>query len=140
MSLRFTLSISNYHALDPSYGHVIQLGVLDQQADWFDLSRSDYKERKKHIAQILLSRTEAYFPKLAEHIKFMDISTPKTNFKFTNSGGGSSFGYKPVPKRNMRFLKKPPVEKLQFVGTWMNGAGYEPAMCLGFTMATLAED
>lgn len=137
---RWPLSISNYHALDPSYGYVIQIGVLDQQADWFELSRSDYKARKKQMAEVLLARAEQYFPQLKEHIKYMDISTPKTNFKFTNSGGGSSFGYKPVPKRNMRFLKKPPIEKLQFVGTWMNGAGYEPAMCLGFTMATLAEN
>lgn len=135
---RWPLSISNYHALDPSYGYVIQLGVLDQQADWFKLNRSDYKARKKDIAQLLLARAEQYFPELKQHITYMDISTPKTNYKFTNSGGGSSFGYKPVPKRNMRFLKRPPVEQLQFVGTWMNGAGYEPAMCLGFTIATLS--
>lgn len=134
---RWPLSISNYHALDPNYGNVIQLEILDQQADWFELDRQDYKNRKKHIAEKIIERASAYFPKLRQHIKYMDISTPRTNHKFTNSGGGSSFGYKPLPKRNMRFLKKPPVEGLKFVGTWINGAGYEPAMCLGFTAATL---
>lgn len=132
------IGITNYHALDNTYGNVIQIGLLDQQSDWFDLSRKDYKAKKKLIAEMILQRVDHYFPKIRKHIKYMDISTPKTNHKFTNSGGGSCFGYKPVPNRSMRFLKKPPVDSLQFVGTWMNGAGYEPAMCLGFTVATVS--
>ncbi|WP_407330681.1 phytoene desaturase family protein [Enterovibrio sp. 27052020O] len=131
------LSISNYHALDPAYGHVLQLEILDQQDDWLILPRDEYKAKKARITQTILARAQKHFPKLASHIAFIDASTPRTNKKFTNSEGGSSFGYKPLPGRNMRFLKRPPVEGLTFVGTWMNGAGYEPAICLGFTAATL---
>lgn len=131
------LSISNYHALDPSYGNVIQLEILDQQDDWLTLPRDEYKAKKQRITEAILQRALAHFPALTDHIVFMESSTPRTNKKFTNSEGGSSFGYKPLPGRNMRFLKRPPVEGLTFVGTWMNGAGYEPAICLGFTAATL---
>lgn len=134
---RWPLSVSNYHLLDPSYGNVVQLEMLDQASDWFDLPRQEYKQRKEQIAEQILARAEQYFPGLRDKVRYMDISTPRTNQKFTNSIGGSSFGYKPLPKRNSRFLQHPPLHGLQFVGTWINGAGYEPAMCLGFTAATL---
>lgn len=134
---RRPLSISNYHALDPTYGYVVQLEILEQQDDWLDLPREAYKEKKRDIAEQVIDRACRYFPQLRGAIEYMDISTPRTNKKYTNSGGGSSFGYKPVPKRNVSFLKSPPVDGIQFVGTWVNGAGYEPAMCLGFTAATL---
>lgn len=134
---RRPLSISNYHALDPSYGYVVQLEILEQQDDWLDLPRDAYKEKKRQVAEQVIARACRYFPLLRAAIEYMDISTPRTNKKYTNSGGGSSFGYKPVPKRNVSFLKSPPANGIQFVGTWVNGAGYEPAMCLGFTAATL---
>ncbi|WP_043316397.1 NAD(P)/FAD-dependent oxidoreductase [Microbulbifer sp. HZ11] len=131
------LSVSNYSVLDSSYGNVIQLEVLDHQSDWFELDRQTYKKRKIAIAQLLIDRFASHFPDIKKHIRYFDVSTPKTSKKFTNSYGGSSFGYKPTPKRNVRFLQKPPFQGLQFVGTWINGAGYEPAMCLGFTAATI---
>lgn len=134
---RWPLSISNYHALDEHYGHVIQLEILDQMSDWFQLSRKDYRAEKQRIAEKIIDRAERYFPGLRQCIRYMDVSTPKTNYKFTNSLGGSAFGYKPLPRRNSRFLQHPPMAGLQFLGTWVNGAGYEPAMCLGFTAATL---
>ena len=141
-SLRYQrrpLSISNYHALDPDYGNVVQLEILEQQDDWLDLPRDEYKAKKQEVAAQVIARACRYFPQLRAAIEYMDISTPRTNKKYTNSGGGSSFGYKPVPKRNVNFLKTPPAEGIQFVGTWVNGAGYEPAMCLGFTAATLRQ-
>ncbi|MBX3304664.1 MAG: NAD(P)/FAD-dependent oxidoreductase [Nitrospira sp.] len=134
---RWPLSISNYHALDPNYGFVVQLEMLEQQDDWFELSCDDYKAKKRLVAEKVIDRASRYFSGLKEVIDFMDVSTPRTNMKYTNSGGGSSFGYKPKPGRNVRFLQNPPIEGIQFVGTWVSGAGYEPAMCLGFTAATL---
>lgn len=134
---RWPLSISNYHSLDIHYGNVIQLEMLDQMSDWFDLNRQDYKKKKERVADRLIDRAERHFPGLRRHIRYRDISTPKTNHKFTNSLGGSAFGYKPLPRRNSRFLHHPPLSGLQFLGTWVNGAGYEPAMCLAFTAATL---
>ncbi|WP_231757255.1 phytoene desaturase family protein [Microbulbifer elongatus] len=131
------LSVSNYSVLDSTYGNVIQLEVLDHQSDWFELDRQSYKRRKIAIAQLLIDRFASHFPDIKKHIRYFDVSTPRTSKKFTNSYGGSSFGYKPIPKRNVRFLQKPPFQGLQFVGTWINGAGYEPAMCLGFTAATI---
>lgn len=136
---RWPLSISNYYALDPNYGWMLQLGTLDQEDDWLTLPRDQYKAKKQRIMEHLIERACRYFPALKNHIVYTDASTPRTNKKYTNSGGGSSFGYKPLPKRNTSFLHQPPVKGIQFVGTWINGAGYEPAMCLGFTSAILRQ-
>lgn len=134
---RWPLSISNYSALDPAYGNTLQLGILEPGAGWLDLPREVYREKKQGVTQRLIDRACRHFPQLWDAIRYVDSSTPRTNQKYTLSGGGSSFGYKPVPGRNSAFLARPPVDGLEFVGTWVNGAGYEPAMCLGFTAATL---
>jgi len=134
---RWPLSISNYSALDAAYGNTLQIGILEPGGDWLELPREAYREKKERITQGLIDRACRYFPQLRDAIRYVDSSTPHTNRKYTLSGGGSSFGYKPVLGRNSAFLAKPPVDGLEFVGTWVNGAGYEPAMCLGFTAATL---
>jgi phytoene dehydrogenase-like protein len=134
---RWPLSISNYHALDANYGFVVQLEMLEQQDDWFDLPREDYKAKKQLLAEKVIDRASKYFSGLKGVIDYIDVSTPRTSKRYTNSGGGSSFAYKPTPGRNVRFLQNPPIGGLQFVGTWVNGAGYETSMCLGFTAATL---
>lgn len=134
---RWPLSISNYSVLDPAYGNTLQLGLLEPGNEWLDLPREAYREKKQRVTQSLIDRACRYFPQLRDAIRYVESSTPHTNRKYTLSGGGSAFGYKPVLGRNSSFLARPPVEGLEFVGTWVNGAGYEPAMCLGFTAATL---
>ena len=134
---RLTLSVTNYHLLDPVNGPIVQFIVLDHAADWFDLEEDDYKAEKAKVEQLILERAYQYFPELKGHIVYTDCSTPRTNFKYTNSPGGSAFGYKVLPKENMRFLYRPPVEGLKFVGGWSTGPGYETAICLGFSHALL---
>ena len=131
------LTISNYYHLDEKNGNVIQLEILDQKDDWFQLDRQDYKMKKNMVQNMILKRVFKLFPELENAITYIESSTPKTNHRYTASPDGAAFGYAPVPGRNVRFLKKPPVKGLQFVGTWMDGAGYEPAICLGFTAAYL---
>lgn len=134
---KLTLSITNYHLLDPQSGPIIQLTILDHEGKWFSLEKKEYKKEKERVQNILLERTFALFPALKGNIKYVEASTPKTNFRYTNSPKGSAFGYKVLPKENMRFLYNPPVEGLKFVGGWSTGPGYETGMCLGFTHALL---
>ena len=128
-----TLSVTNYHLLDPECGHVVQLIVLDHADDWFTLSEEAYLKKKEKIQQKIIERTLRYFPKLNSQIIYKESSTPRTNYKYTKAPGGSAFGYKVLPNENVRFLNNPPVKGLKFVGGWSTGPGYETAMCLGFT-------
>lgn len=134
---QLSLSVTNYHKMDPECGKTIQLIVLDHKSDWFDLEEEAYLEKKERIQEKIIQRALTYFPKLKGHIVYTESSTPRTNKKYTNSPGGSAFGYKISPNDNMRFLSKPPVKGLKFAGTWTSGAGYEAAMCQGFMHAQL---
>ena len=129
--------ITNYHKLDPTLGNVIQVTSHDVAGQWFALDRLEYRKEKERVAGIILGRVYEKFPQVRGHVKFHDCSSPKTNFKYTRSPEGAAYGFKATPGRNVRFLQKPRVQGLQFVGTWVNGAGYEPAVCLGFTFAYL---
>ncbi len=129
--------ITNYHKLDPSLGNILQVTSHDIAGNWFELDRLQYREEKKRISDIIMGRFFEEFPQVRGHIEFHDMSSPKTNYKYTRSPEGAAYGFKATPGRNVRFLQKPRVQGLQFVGTWVNGAGYEPAVCLGFTYAYL---
>ncbi|MBV8270847.1 MAG: NAD(P)/FAD-dependent oxidoreductase [Cupriavidus sp.] len=131
------MAISNYPMLDPAYGNTLQLGITEPGEEWLALPRAEYKASKKRVAQILIDRACAQFPALRQAIRYVDASTPRTNRKYTNSGGGSAFGYTPAPRRNISMLHAPPLRGLEFVGTWVNGPGYETAMGIGFAAATL---
>ncbi|MFD0963075.1 phytoene desaturase family protein [Pseudofulvibacter geojedonensis] len=135
---RLSLSVTNYHKMDPECGKTVQLIVLDHKSDWFELEEEDYLLRKEQIQEQIIKRAYKYFPKLEGHIVYKESSTPRTNKKYTNSPGGSAFGYKISPNDNMRFLSKSPVKGLKFAGTWTSGAGYEAAMCQGFMHAKLS--
>lgn len=134
---KLTLSATNYHLLNPGGGYVVQLVILDTADRWFSLEEADYLQRKTTIQDLLLERAYRVFPALKHHVVYKESSTPRTNFRFTSSPYGSAFGYKVLPNDNMRFLNTPLVDGLRFVGSWSTGAGYEAAMCLGFTHAHL---
>jgi phytoene dehydrogenase-like protein len=131
------LSVTNYHLLDPDGGAIVELTILDHPGRWFELDKDAYKREKARVQELIVGRALRAFPRLAGHFKYLESSTPRTNYRYTRSPGGSAFGYKAVPGRNVRFLRNCRVKGLKFVGTWVVGAGYEPAMCLGFTEAHL---
>jgi|TARA_B110000037_G_scaffold8373_1_gene9022 phytoene dehydrogenase-like protein len=133
-----SLSVTNYHKMDPDCGNTIQLVVLDHKSDWFELSEEDYLKKKEMIENKLIERAYNYFPGLKGHIHYKESSTPRTNKKYTNSPEGSSFGYKISPNDNLRFLANHKVKGLKFAGTWTSGAGYEAAMCQGFMHAKIS--
>jgi len=133
-----SLSITNYHKMDPDSGRTIQLIVLDHKSDWFELSEEAYLEKKEMIQNKIIKRAYSYFPDLEGHIIYKESSTPRTNKKYTNSPDGSAFGYKISPNDNLRFLASHSIKGLKFAGTWTSGAGYEAAMCQGFMHAKIS--
>lgn len=134
---RLTLSVTNYHLLDPQSGPVVQFTILDHEGSWFTLTKAQYSAEKLRVQALLLERAYRYFPALRGRITYTEASTPRTNFRYTNSPKGSAFGYKVLPRDNTRFLSRPPVAGLRFVGGWGTGPGYETGLCLGFTQAYL---
>lgn len=133
-----TLSVTNYHKIDPTGGYILQFIILDHGDKWFHLSEEDYINRKLSVQEKLINRVYQTFPLLKGELIFIESSTPRTNYKFTLSTNGSAFGYKVLPKTHLGLLNKFPNEKINLVSTWVSGPGYESAMCFGFTHAYLS--
>jgi all-trans-retinol 13,14-reductase len=137
---KLTLSVTNYHKIYEEGGYVLQLILLDYEANWFTLGKDEYASKKKRIQEKLIKRACQYFPKLKDQIKYAESSTPRTNFKYTASQHGSSFGYKVMPKTNLGFLNQFPVKGIKLASGWTVGPGYEAALCIGFTHAMLQKN
>lgn len=134
----FTLSITNYHKIDPDGGNILQFIVLDYANRWFDLDKNEYERRKAEVQERILNRVYLTFPSLENQLLYVESSTPRTNYKYTLSTAGSAFGYKVRPRTNLGFLNNFPMKGIKLVSSWVAGPGYEAAMCLGFTHAKLA--
>jgi all-trans-retinol 13,14-reductase len=141
------LSITNYNIADrgsaPEGGTVLNIFSL---ADWNsdkqwgtggDLENySDnpqYNELKKAAAEILLDRTEKLIPGLRKSIKYMDIGTPITNWRYSRNIGGAIYGTdQTVENSNMgRLSAETPIKNLFLAGAWTFGGGMSAAMLSG---------
>lgn len=134
---RLTLSVTNYHKIYPDGGYIVQSIILDHGNGWFSLSEDDYLQRKVVVQEILLDRVFKVFPKLRGNIIYVESSTPRTNWKYTLSTGGSAFSYKVLPKVHLGSVGQFPSPKVKLAGSWVAGPGYEATMCYGFTQGLL---
>jgi all-trans-retinol 13,14-reductase len=141
------MAITYYNIADPDCapegGSILNLFSL---ADWNseeqwgtggDLDRySDnpqYNEIKTAAANILLDRAEALIPNLRKHIKYMEIATPLTNWRYSLNTGGSIYGTE-QSVGNTQISRLPistPITNLFLTGAWTFGGGMSAAMLSG---------
>jgi len=63
-------------------------------AEWQNLSKEEYCQKKKYIGEQLLQYARKIYPNLAENPVVYEIGTPLTYQKFTHRLGGSVGGFK----------------------------------------------
>jgi phytoene dehydrogenase-like protein len=92
-----------------------------------------YNELKTAAANILLDRAEEFIPNLRQHIKYMEIATPLTNWRYSRNTGGSIYGTdQNVGNTHINRLPiKTPVSNLFLTGAWTFGGGMSAAMLSG---------
>ena len=92
-----------------------------------------YNELKTAAANILLDRAEELIPNLRKHIKYMEIATPLTNWRYSLNTGGSIYGTEQnVGNTHINRLPiKTPVTNLFLTGAWTFGGGMSAAMLSG---------
>ena len=144
---RAGLSITNYSIADrgsaPEGGTVLNIFSL---ADWNSDNQwgtggnlenySDnpqYNELKKAATEILLDRTEKLIPGLRKSIKYMEVATPITNWRYSRNIGGAIYGSdQTVENSNMgRLSSQTPIKNLFLAGAWTFGGGMSAAMLSG---------
>lgn len=122
------IEITNYHALDPNNGCVLIFNLLDTIGHWPQRRTAEYKAKKKRATEVVLERFYARFPSFRGHIKYTEVSSPRTYLRYTNNTDGAGFGAFVSTTLNPHvFHHNFPITGLQFMSSWVAGASYEAA-------------
>jgi phytoene dehydrogenase-like protein len=82
-----------------------------------------YLERKEQFARRLIHGAKRVFPNIDREIDFMEVSTPLTHSRYTNSTGGTSYGIAATPRQ----LTRRPGAKTEIKGLYLCGASCRAA-------------
>lgn len=103
----------------------LSIGVLSGYDFWHNLKKSDYKQKKEEMADIILSRCEKIIPGLRKHITVKVIATPLTMERYTGNSKGSIYGWnKKSPIDEIRFMNPvTPIRNLFLSSHWTKMGG-----------------
>jgi phytoene dehydrogenase-like protein len=127
-----TVEVTNYHALDPDGGHVIVINALDTLRHWPERKTEAYRAKKARARDVLIARFQRAFPSIEGHVRYTEVSSPRTYQRYTNNTDGSGYGALVPPatrarQRSQRF----PVDNVRFISQWTSGGGYEATIGYG---------
>ena len=107
-------------------------GNLDRYSD-----NPQYTELKTAAANTLINRAEEVIPNLRQHIKYMEVATPITNWRYSRNVGGSIYGtQQSVGNTHVNRLPiKTPIANLYLTGAWTFGGGMSAALISGHDTA-----
>lgn len=135
-------SIASFERADPdaapSGGGVVTVMELTPAADWIELDRSTYRQRKAKVKERLLAKVCRRFPGLADHIAVTELATPRTMWRYTRNHQGAVYGYAQRPDQagRKRLSNRAPLPGLFLTGAWTwAGGGYEGALMSGLQSA-----
>jgi phytoene dehydrogenase-like protein len=107
---------------------------------WIQLRKHDYEKyllEKNKIADFYIDLTEKYLiPKLRNHIKIVDVSTPATYSRYIGSPDGANFDMMPVPENfgKNRLKSRTPIDNL-YIAKFSHGIW--PSMQAGLQIADM---
>ncbi len=148
------IAITNYDQVDascsPETGSVLSIFSL---ADWKTdntwgtggnlekySDNPQYNELKEAAAEMILDRAEKIIPGLRASIKYKEIATPITNWRYSRNIGGAIYGTEQTVE-NMysgRLQAKTPISNLFLTGAWTFGGGMSAALMSGRETAKIA--
>lgn len=147
--------ISHYNQADPGCaptgGSVITLTTLaswDYANQWGTAGQLEnygknpqYLELKQAAGDALIDRAAAIIPGLRQAIKYVEVGTPLTNYRYSLNPGGSIYGSQQSVE-NMylnRLSERTPIPNLMLAGAWINGGGMSSALLSGRSVAQRAQ-
>lgn len=150
-----SLAITCYDHADPGCAPeggsslaIMTLAPWDYQDQWgtggnLENYRSNprYKEIKDAAAEIVIDRVAALIPGLRECIKYRDVSTPLTNYRYTRNPCGAIYGSTLTAETNSgeRMTNRTSIPNLFVAGAWVRGGGMSAALISGAGAAVKAQ-
>lgn len=126
-----TIFVSIPTLLDPDLAppghHIVHTFTPSWMHDWQGLSPTEYQSRKEETAHRLITRLEAIFPKLSNHLDYQEVGTPRTHRRFLGREDGT---YGPIPARKLMGLLGMPFNRTAIPGLYCVGDSTFPGQGL----------
>lgn len=122
------IEITNYFALNPEGGAVLIFNMFDAIDHWPPRRTQAYKEKKQRFTEVVLERFFSRFPRFRGHVKYTEVSTPRTYERYTNNTNGAGFGALVTTTLSPHLFHHAfPIADVHFMSTWLAGPSYEAA-------------
>jgi all-trans-retinol 13,14-reductase len=121
--------------LAPAGKSVGAICCIDYLGDWEHLSRKEYNEKKKHVAEVMTGRLEKLIPGVSRHIAHTEVGTSKTVQRYTLNPGGAVYGFAQLPNRTL-IKSTGAFSNLYIASAWGKfGGGFSGAIFSGYMTA-----
>ncbi len=109
------------------------LCATDYLSDWEALSPQQYEAQKAQLLESFLDELERHYPHIREYIEFAEVGTAKTMQRYLQTPNGTVYGFAPTTYQFFRRpqIQSPLIKDLYFVGQWVVGGGFSPAIASG---------
>jgi prolycopene isomerase len=132
---RAAFTIAVYSNIDnkaaPSDKSIVTISMLSGYDYWSGTSKSEYREKKESIADILLKRAGKVMPELLTSIEKKIIATPMTFERYTGNLRGAIYGYARTVGRSLEARPNDirDIKNLYFSSAWARqGSGVEKVL------------
>ena len=116
------------------------LGVVccvDDMKYWENLDEDAYKAKKDALAKDYIALLEEEYPGISDLVEYSEVATAKTVKRYLKTPSGTAYGFAPTAKQFFRIpeIKSKKLKNLYFVGAWVIGGGFTPAILSGGMVA-----
>lgn len=113
---------------------IATITIVDYISNWNDLPLTEYRNKKKTIAQYLIDCVNEVIP-IKDFIESYEVSTPRTVERFTLNPSGAIYGYAQTPKQSLslRPNNSTVIPGLYMASAWTSpGGGFSGAIVSGY--------
>jgi phytoene dehydrogenase-like protein len=123
-----TLRIQNFDSARAPDGKTVMTATIPSHFEYWALLHkniSEYNAAKAKIGGIVTATLEKHFPGIGQEIEILDIATPDTIFRRTNSWHGSFSGWLANPRYANVYMSKrlPGLDNMLMVSKWVQPRG-----------------
>lgn len=127
-----------YSLVDSSLSYIEKgiatISIVDYISNWNNLPLTEYRNKKKNIAQYLINCVNEVVP-IKDFIESYEVSTPRTIERFTLNPSGAIYGYAQTPEQSLSFRpnNSTVISGLYMASAWTSpGGGFSGAIVSGY--------
>ncbi len=121
--------------LSPPNKSVGSVCAIDYTADWENLSREEYKNKKKEVGDTFVSRLDLMIPGFKNIVEYVEVGTATTVRRYTLNPQGAVYGFAQNPGRTpLNGIDG--LENIHIASAWGKfGGGFSGAILGGYMTA-----